>query len=355
MKIQDDKIKGSVLGFAYADAYGAPYEFMRHNKIVTLPEQTPDILKITDDTQMSLYVLKAYESMKSSVGDDNLANIDKDPVLRELFTKEVASEFIEFYNDPDNNRAPGKTCMRAISKYINSPQETGLEGQVRESKGNSANIRAAWIGLLPYGEDDLIAMSLLQARVTHGHNDGLLAAVLTTLMVNHLALDKVALSEDGSLIRHAIRLLDTHTFTSEGKTLDKSNLRSMLAEALIVFPEFLYSSPEEDICSFFGEGWTADEALVLALAATNAYVLTDDPIAGVIRLSRSEGDSDSIAALGGAFLGASGGYDFLSEEEGSLVFEDRYEKELEWAINLIQKSNHEAPITTGELRVVAMS
>jgi ADP-ribosylglycohydrolase len=59
---------------------------------------------------------------------------------------------------------------------------------------------------------------------------------------------------------------------------------------------------EADPCSATGAGWIAEEAL-----ATGLYcflLLPDDPPAVVRRAAYSSGDSDSIAALAGAFAGA---------------------------------------------------
>lgn len=64
---------------------------------------------------------------------------------------------------------------------------------------------------------------------------------------------------------------------------------------------------EADPCLATGEGWIAEEAL-----ATGLYcflLLPDDPPAAVRRAACSSGDSDSIAALAGAFAGARHGAD----------------------------------------------
>jgi ADP-ribosylglycohydrolase len=62
------------------------------------------------------------------------------------------------------------------------------------------------------------------------------------------------------------------------------------------------ADPEADPCLAVGAGWIAEEAL-----ATGLYcflMLPEDPQAVVRRAAYSSGDSDSIAALAGAFAGA---------------------------------------------------
>lgn len=60
--------------------------------------------------------------------------------------------------------------------------------------------------------------------------------------------------------------------------------------------------PETDPCTATGAGWIAEEALATALYCF--LLFPDDPPAAVRRAAYSSGDSDSIAALAGAFAGA---------------------------------------------------
>lgn len=337
MKVNLNKIEGSIYGLAYGDAYGYPLEFRSHDEILSRRKHL-DLFKVSDDTQMSIYVIRAFIDTLNQYGDD-FVNIDKDYAIQTVFAQNVIQQFIEFYQDPDNNRAPGNTCMNAIKRYLNSTQQTGFEGSITGSKGCGANMRAPWLGLLPYADEDLAIMSLIQAKVTHGHPDALLASVLTTLLTSHLAKGKIHPSQDGSLIRHTIHLLDTRTFINEGEVIDPQHLRKLFTEALIVFPEYLYSSPSDDICSFFGNGWTADEALVLAVAATDAQNGSEEATDGIHRLAESSGDSDSIAAIGGALIGAYRGFEDLKSSTGYVHFENRYIEEMNWVIKKIAAAN----------------
>jgi hypothetical protein len=57
-----------------------------------------------------------------------------------------------------------------------------------------------------------------------------------------------------------------------------------------------------DPCLATGEGWIAEEALATALYCF--LMFPDEPVRAVARAAASGGDSDSIAALTGAFAGA---------------------------------------------------
>jgi hypothetical protein len=60
-----------------------------------------------------------------------------------------------------------------------------------------------------------------------------------------------------------------------------------------------------DPCLLTGAGWVAEEAMAIGLlcAVRNA----GDPVGGLARAATTSGDSDSIACLAGAFLGAAYG------------------------------------------------
>jgi ADP-ribosylglycohydrolase len=57
-----------------------------------------------------------------------------------------------------------------------------------------------------------------------------------------------------------------------------------------------------DACLLTGAGWVAEEALATAVYCAVRHV--DEPVAALARAATTSGDSDSIACLTGAFLGA---------------------------------------------------
>jgi ADP-ribosylglycohydrolase len=61
----------------------------------------------------------------------------------------------------------------------------------------------------------------------------------------------------------------------------------------------------QDPCLQTGAGWIAEEALSTALLCAIRHAA--DPVSGLARAATTSGDSDSIACLAGAFLGAAHG------------------------------------------------
>src|SRR5262249_51985493 len=93
--------------------------------------------------------------------------------------------FLAWAVSPDNNRAPGNTCLHAcaeLSRGIAWQQAT-----VAGSKGCGANRRVAPVGLVPgYDVDTLAGVAQLQAGLTHGHPTALAASELTAYAVRVL-------------------------------------------------------------------------------------------------------------------------------------------------------------------------
>jgi ADP-ribosylglycohydrolase len=82
--------------------------------------------------------------------------------------------------------------------------------------------------------------------------------------------------------------------------------------------------PSIDPCDYTGEGWIAEEALATALLCF--LLFRDDPHAALRRAARTRGDSDSIAALAGAFAGAALGVEaFPSGWRERIEYADRLE------------------------------
>ena len=73
-------------------------------------------------------------------------------------------------------------------------------------------------------------------------------------------------------------------------------------EAILKVKECLYWDNEEEALNYLGEGWIGEEAVALALYCFLKY--PDDYKKVVIRGANTNGDSDSIACIGGSISGA---------------------------------------------------
>jgi len=343
---RNDSIAGAIYGMALGDAWGYPTEFMDHFQIMDERPAPPRLLKVTDDTQMSLYNLRAMRRILAEGID--LGNILQDRELQSRVRRIFADEHLEFAVDPDNNRAPGNTVMGALRAYRSSERITGLEGSsLNESKGCGTVMRAPWLGLLPLERSTVIALAILQSQTTHGHSVATLSSAVTALLARDLFegnLEPIDGPARNRVVAMLYRLIDLanevgelqSNLIADGEILNglwdfRSSLENLI-RSLQAVPQEALLNESRDICDWFGQGWVGDEALFCAAGALALY--GEESFAGINRLVFSNGDSDSIAAVGGSFLGILGGYDALATQARSRgcsirgSFENRYEDEL---------------------------
>ncbi|MBD2181431.1 ADP-ribosylglycohydrolase family protein [Planktothrix sp. FACHB-1355] len=297
---------GCLFGLALGDALGAVTEFLNVDEILRRfppngpQEPTGNPARVTDDTQMALCV---GEALIEAGGVYTASSLE--PLLRRAF--------VTWLHSPDNNRAPGRTCLNACGKL-----EEGLPWEratVADSKGCGANMRVAPVGLLPLGGDSSLrgAIAQFQAALTHGHPTALAASDLTAYAIADLAaggtpeqlpqrLRSYALSQRtvyrsdwlGSLWQRPY-INTPEEFISRGwdeclSVLDR--LDAALAEP----------NRDRDPCEATGEGWIAEEAFATGLLCF--LLFPEEPVAALRRAAVTSGDSDSIACLTGAFAGA---------------------------------------------------
>ena len=309
-------VTGSLFGLAYGDAIGKPTEFRTVAEIVErygpdgprdLPrEPGTGIALVTDDTQMALAVADA---LIEALDNGRLSPDRLEPALRK--------HFLTWWQSPDNNRAPGFTCLHACEQLADG--KPWVDATVIGSKGCGANMRVTPIALPPgISDDDRAGAAQLQAAMTHGHPTALAASELTMLAVRWL-LDGVTLPDLPGLLRERCRsqrLIYRDDWL--GPLWTRSHEESAAIwisrgwdecvqvldrlDAAVAMPDRV-----SDPCLATGAGWIAEEALATALHCV--LLFPDDPVSALSRAAVTSGDSDSIAALGGAFIGAVYGLD----------------------------------------------
>lgn len=302
--MQRDQIAGAFYGLAIGDALGAPTEFMKLKAIHRAygrsgPRKMPYGAKFTDDTQMTIAVARALGTAE------------------ELHPHELAwrlrTEFVRWM-EKDEPRAPGVTCMQAIR---------GLRRRVRwqdativRSKGCGANMRVAPTAFLA-DFDTAMGASQLQAAMTHGHPTSLATTEATALAIRWAAAADHIQELPSRLLAHVQRKLETGDVYNQ-QWLGKFAYRHWPAEGwypltrkgwfetrdAIERAAHYAAKPgiPKDVCAVVGDGWTADTALSAALYFVLRYWET--PVLAVSEASRTSGDSDSIASIAGAILGA---------------------------------------------------
>ena len=277
--------EGAMLGLAVGDALGWPVEFMSLDAIRERhgPERLFDLVPcgshragtFTDDTQMSLAIARAILSQ----GRDAEA----------AFITEVANEFVAWSRSPENNRAPGRTCMAACRELA---RDLAWRAPGRnDSKGCGTAMRTAPIGLAWHGDEDRIArMAAETSALTHGHPAAIAGGVATALLV-HWALDAV---EPPGMLR---RLVDrTRTISDE------------FVATIEQVPGVLDCEPESAY-AVLGDAWVADEAIACALYAF--WRSPDDYRSTVVTAVNMNGDSDSVGCIAGAISGAYNGVEAI--------------------------------------------
>ncbi|MGW1161061.1 ADP-ribosylglycohydrolase family protein [Streptomyces sp. NPDC002519] len=298
---------GSLLGLALGDALGFPTEFLDVPSILATfgpwrERELPSPALVTDDTQMTLALGRGLRTV-----------MDRGVLEPEPMERPVREEFVAWYHSPENNRAPGRTCLAAC-RLLDDGNRPWQQASQIDSKGSGANMRVAPVGLIRgLSEEQRAGAAQLQAALTHGHPTALAASDLTAHAL-HLLVQGTEPADLVGLLRSYARenrsryhepwLGDLWTraqdatpehFIARGWDECLEILERLQAAVPTV-------SPETDPCLATGPGWIAEEALATGLLCF--LLFPEEPVTALRRAACSSGDSDSIACLTGAFAGA---------------------------------------------------
>ncbi|WP_327174975.1 ADP-ribosylglycohydrolase family protein [Streptomyces sp. NBC_01335] len=297
---------GSLVGLALGDALGFPTEFNDVPAILAKcgpwrAMELPRPAFVTDDTQMTL-----------ALGRGIRTAMDRGPLTGLRLARPVREEFVDWYHSPDNNRAPGRTCM--VACRLLDGDRPWQEASQTGSKGCGANMRVAPVGLVPGLSDEQRAgAAQLQAALTHGHPTALAASDLMARAVHLLARGAEPLGLVGQLRSYAYENrsryherwlgdLWRHTHDASAQSYIQRGWDECLEVLTRVQDALRDPSPETDPCERTGDGWIAEEALATAL---HCFLLfPEEPVTALRRAACTRGDSDSLACLTGALAGA---------------------------------------------------
>jgi ADP-ribosylglycohydrolase len=178
-------------------------------------------------------------------------------------------------------------------------------------------MRVAPVGLGPgYDVDTLAGVAQLQAGLTHGHPTALAASELTAYPVRVLR-EGAELPRLPELLRarcDAQRLVYHQDWLGclwqrAGADTPDQFIAHGWDECLAALDRLdaavRLHDHGEDPCLQTGAGWVAEEALATALLCAVRH--EGDPMGALARAATTSGDSDSIACLTGAFIGAAQG------------------------------------------------
>ncbi|MFJ9819731.1 ADP-ribosylglycohydrolase family protein [Streptomyces sp. NPDC101151] len=314
---------GSLIGLALGDALGFPTEFNDVPAILAKcgpwrEMELPERAFVSDDTQMTLALGRALRTA-----------MDRGSLGPKRLERPLREEFVDWYQSPENNRAPGRTCLTACD-LLKEEGRIWQDASQIGSKGCGANMRVAPIGLAPGLSDEQRAgAAQLQSALTHGHPTALAASDLTARAVHLLARGTDPAGLVGQLRSYGYdnRTRYHHTWLGDlwTRSQDPSPEHFIARgwdeclQILARLQEAVRSaSPETDPCLATGAGWIAEEAFATGLLCF--LLFPDQPVTALRRAACSSGDSDSIACLTGAFAGA-----WLGAEAWPTEWADRIE------------------------------
>ncbi|HJL46565.1 MAG TPA: ADP-ribosylglycohydrolase family protein, partial [Polyangiaceae bacterium LLY-WYZ-15_(1-7)] len=290
------RVAGAVLGAAIGDALGHPTEFV--GSFESLRAKWPPsgvtgfelwwekggrrFAPYTDDTQMAEVVLRGL-----------LWARDRDAGLDAAMTK-IAEGFVAWADHPQGgHRAPGNACLagcRALARGVPWHEAGGPK-----AGGCGSVMRAYPFGLLFH--DDLARAerwAVAHSRLTHGDPIALAACAAMAVGVARTLRGEPVTTVLSEMIAAACR--------------HSPRTGAMMARAL---DEAWDGTPPETTLKRL-EGWAAHEAIAAAIYLVARH--PDDPRAALLEAANTPGDSDSLATLAGALVGARVGLAAIPED-----------------------------------------
>jgi len=310
---------GCLWGGALGDALGYPIEFDGPGRalIERYGATAPARLRfcegsaglVSDDTQMTLFTAEALiRARLAGEATPNrflltayqrwYATQAMRPALAPLTRAPLGQGLLLADARLHARRAPGNTCLAALSaSFMGRPLPT-LEAPPNDSKGCGAVMRSAPFGLLADSGGEAFRHARDAAVLTHGHPSGYLSSAYFAALVFDLARG----SSPAVCLDRADELL-AHERESE-------ELRDIMARARALVP---VGPPSPESLEQLGGGWTGEEALAIAVlcAFTAAGPDQQHTREALWRSVAHGGDSDSTGSLTGNLLGAMHGVEAL--------------------------------------------
>ena len=286
---QIDKFVGTIIGLACGDALGRPTEFQGVQSIfqeygprgIT---EMPTPALYTDDTQMTVALAEGLLDAKCARNWSTVA-------------ESIASRFVSWSHSPENNRAPGSTCMGGCRNLAAGDpwRVSGIHG----SRGCGAVMRVAPVGLVYRDRANLQSVAQDSATMTHDSAVGRESAHLGALAVR-LLLDGCKSYCLLECLEGAVQITDP-----ELKKLLPRIGPAVMETVLGSYRPYEIMVPIDRHPVALGVSWHADEAIASALYCFLLAAARGEGYVETVRYgANTDGDSDSIACIAGSLAGA---------------------------------------------------
>ena len=313
-----DKVSGCLVGGALGDACGAPTEFI--GSLEEIKKKYPSagitgigslkdsdfntdknderVVPYTDDTGMTLPLFKVLLEEQKKGSDLN--------TTMAALARSLVTDMEDAHGWSKPTRAPGNACMKGVKKLKNKIEQKQTSDPewwaVGESKagGCGSVMRAHPCGIVfAYDPKKAEEYAVAQSKLTHGDPIALAASAAQAVGIAAALQDK----EPIEVVQDMIAVAQKYSKETANR------MRDALKQALA--KKDLFKSVDEAITGSQGlyskyEGWAAHDAIA---ATIYTFILYPDDLKAAIRLgANTPGDSDSIASMAGALVGARTGF-----------------------------------------------
>jgi len=289
-----ERTRGCLIAAAYGDMLGTAVEFMNYQQIkkihgskgIIIPQPAFGYTRpvVSDDTQMT---------MATAQGLIEAPGLSADEIIQS-----VHAQYLIWLNSPENNRAPGNTCISALS----SGRIGTLDNPINQSAGCGGIMRVHPLGIA-FHHDYNTVFSLGQkiAAITHGHPNGNISAAFLSQLIAYLI--------NGHDFQFSLD--QTIKFLNQQQNIDTQGTHKAIESALTAPRSGDYGDiidrqvGQTEMNS--GGGWLGHDALAIAIYAV--LCSPTNPLEAVRIAVNHSGDSDSTGSIAGAIMGAIYGYE----------------------------------------------
>ncbi len=316
------KFEGCLLGGAAGDALGYGVEFKSREEIktkygeggITRYELKDGKALISDGTQMTMFTANGilFGATREQVNGvmapvcHYIHKAYKDWLRTQmpaLFKDDDVVSWIYYLKDLRAKRAPGSTCLYALSSgFMGTP-----EHPINMSKGCGGMIRVAPIGLYfdkdEYGTERIDLMAAKAAAITHGHPLGFLSAAAFVHIINNAAYTDENLY---NIVYDCMDMLDG----TESTYPEAMSLKMLLEKAVrLAGRELDDAEAVRRLCP--NGGLCGDEALAVGVYASLKYQNSFEK--AIVAAVNHSGDSNSTGLVTGSIMGAYLGIDAVPD------------------------------------------